>query len=395
MKIALIFTGNPHNQRGKFNHVMERATRLSKRKDLQIDVFLFQKGYGPFFRLFKKIKVTKEPITIVKGIKIKNLWLYETLWDYLLTHRIKLRQITCQNQVKRYVNLFSQYDLLSVNGFLESHFALKVKNKYQIPFVVTWHGSDINYFPKRNNQSKAMIKEFLEEAVYNIFVSKALMKASDRISIKGNKTYNYAGASDLFYQRDSDEKLVLKRKYGINTKYCLGFVGNIIPIKNVLVLPEIFKNVQKKVTDISFLVVGGGSLLPELKEKNKESNISNVFYTGNLPPEQIPEVMNTLDILILPSLNEGMPLVTIEAQKSGVPVVGSKVGGIPEAIGINNSFYLDDYFIENISNRIIEILYNQDSFSPEISEFNWDFSIEKEIGIYSSVFQDNGKSDSF
>lgn len=63
-------------------------------------------------------------------------------------------------------------------------------------------------------------------------------------------------------------------------------------------------------------------------------------------------------MLLLPSLNEGMPRVTLEALTCGVSVVGSNVGGISESIGEKNSFDLDDDFLNSISSRAIEILEN-------------------------------------
>ena len=80
--------------------------------------------------------------------------------------------------------------------------------------------------------------------------------------------------------------------------------------------------------------------------------------------------------VILPSLNEGLPLVTIEAMACGVNVVGSKVGGTPEAIGEKNVFAIDANFVENISNRIIDILRKGKSLPSISNEFSWDKTID-------------------
>jgi glycosyltransferase involved in cell wall biosynthesis len=80
-----------------------------------------------------------------------------------------------------------------------------------------------------------------------------------------------------------------------------------------------------------------------------------------------------------------MPRVTLEALACGVNVVGSNVGGIPESIGKENCFDLDDNFIDNISNRIIEILENNEKPKPLSPEFSWEYAIEKEVNTYKRI----------
>ena len=105
---------------------------------------------------------------------------------------------------------------------------------------------------------------------------------------------------------------------------------------------------------------------------------------GKVEPESVPELMNCLDVLILPSLNEGLPLVTLEALACGVNVVGSNVGGISESRK-KNVFDLDDDFAQNISNRIIEIIENNEKPKPLSEEFSWNKAIEKEVGMYKNI----------
>jgi glycosyltransferase involved in cell wall biosynthesis len=113
--------------------------------------------------------------------------------------------------------------------------------------------------------------------------------------------------------------------------------------------------------------------------------VDNILYFGKVNPENIPDIMSSLDILLLPSLNEGMPRVTLEALACGVHVVGSDVGGIPESIGEENAFALDENFIKNISDRIITLLQNGENPRPLSEEFSWKKAINKEMKVYSSI----------
>lgn len=165
----------------------------------------------------------------------------------------------------------------------------------------------------------------------------------------------------------------------------IGYIGNFVPVKNTFALPDIFEKLNNYYSDIGFVIIGDGFLGDELKKKFEIKNISNVFFKGKLEPESIPEIMSSLDVLVLPSISEGMPRVTLEALACGVNVVGSNVGGIPEAIGKENCFDLNNNFIDNISNRIIEIVENNEKPKPLSPEFSWDYAIKKEVNTYKRV----------
>jgi glycosyltransferase involved in cell wall biosynthesis len=267
------------------------------------------------------------------------------------------------------------------------YLAYLVKQKYGIPFVTTWHGSDINVWPFVNKEGFKTTKLILENADFNFFVSKKLMSVSDQITTKGSKDYLYSGPADNYLNPPQNNKEFLRNKLNISSNYLVGFIGNMVAIKNVMILPDIFRMIQNKLHDVSFIVVGDGRLLDNLKKKIQEYNIQNVKYTGKLLPGEIPDVMNSLDLLLLPSLNEGMPRVTLEALSYGVPVVGSDVGGIPESIGVENCFKLDNDFVNNISSRAVEILENQETPKELSKEFSWDFTLKKEMDVYKRILK--------
>ena len=139
--------------------------------------------------------------------------------------------------------------------------------------------------------------------------------------------------------------------------------------------------------NVQFVIAGDGILGRQIKEDLRINNI-HVTWLGNVEPLKMPEIMNSLDILVLPSKNEGLPLVILEARKCGVHVVGSDRGGIPEAIGQpENIFPLDDKFTDRISKRIVEILLNAEMPQPLSDEFSWESALKKELSIYKSLIK--------
>ena len=195
----------------------------------------------------------------------------------------------------------------------------------------------------------------------------------------------YNGVSEDFYRYSDNKRIEIRKKYGVENKKVICFAGNVIAIKNPLVLPQIFKNIRDKYNknEIAFWILGDGRLRPQLEKECNNNNLNCTFW-GNIISDKMPEMLNCVDIQILPSKNEGLPLITIEALKCGANVVGSNVGGISEAIGKDNVFNLDSDFVGNISDRIIYMLEN--NFKQPLSgEFDWKITAKKEYSIYQGI----------
>lgn len=387
MKIAVLSSGDIDNRKGLFNNVYERIKHLKSVKDIEVDVFFIQHYDDWCFKLLRLKHINIESETSVDDIVYHNLWVRHDILDYIFTYKLRIKDMMGKRQLGKFVDKFKCYDLLSVHTLDSMYLAHIVKEKYAIPYVITWHGSDVNVVPFRSRTTFNMIKKLMIDADFNFFVSKALMKTSEKIATTNNKDYLYTAPADIFMENHDFSRINLKIKYGINTKYVLGFVGNLVEIKNVLSLPGIFDIVRRHLDDVSFLIAGDGNLGNELKKKFREKGLTDVVMLGRVEPSKMVEIMHCLDVLVLPSLNEGMPRVILEAVCSGVNVVGSDVGGIPELIGNANSFALDERFEENIAERIVEILKSEERPNKLPEEFSWKVTQNKEIDIYKSILQ--------
>lgn len=389
MNIAILNTASTNNRKGAFNNVQERIKHLQEVNEVEIDSYLIRHLDSWAFKLLRNNNQEKEDSSLVDGVLYNNLWVTHRIKDYILTYTLKSKDISCKSQLEQFVKLFKDYDLLSVHALPDMYIAYLVKQKYGIPFVTTWHGSDINVWPFVNKEGFKTTKLILENANFNFFVSKRLMYVSDKITNKGKKDYLYSGPAEIYLNPPQHSKEFIRNKLNISTKYLVGFIGNIIAIKNVMILPDIFRIIQNELNDVSFIVVGNGKLLDKLMSKTQKYNIQNVKFTGKLAPEEIPEIMLSLDLLILPSLNEGMPRVTLEALSYGVPVVGSNVGGIQESIGEENCFDLDNDFVNKISTRAIEILETGEKPKALSKDFSWESTLQKEIAVYNKILKNS------
>ena len=111
----------------------------------------------------------------------------------------------------------------------------------------------------------------------------------------------------------------------------VGHVANLVPKKKQEDLLLAARIVITQYPEVTFVLVGRGPLLDELRRLAHQLGIErNVVFTGFV--EDLVEVMDAFDIFALSSLYEGLPTVVIEAMALGKPVVATKVGGTPEII---------------------------------------------------------------
>lgn len=116
----------------------------------------------------------------------------------------------------------------------------------------------------------------------------------------------------------------------------VGTVSRAEPVKGLTHLVEAAAQVAAVRPDVRWLVVGGGSQMQQLQGLAKALGVvDRIFFEG--VREDIPDLLQAMDIFVLPSLSEGFPLAAMEAMASGRPVVCSRVGGLPELVSHEES----------------------------------------------------------
>ena len=111
----------------------------------------------------------------------------------------------------------------------------------------------------------------------------------------------------------------------------VGLVGRLVPIKGVEVFLEAAKRVSTELADVRFVVVGDGELRADLETLARRLGIEEiVVFTGFR--RDTPRIYDALDLLVLSSFNEGLPVALIEGIASGCYVVSSRVGGVTDLV---------------------------------------------------------------
>ena len=127
-------------------------------------------------------------------------------------------------------------------------------------------------------------------------------------------------------------------RLGIPDKRVLiyGTVGRLAETKGQGILLKAFARVKKKYPESWLILTGEGRLESGLRELATELNIhERVTFLGYR--NDIPDVMKAYDVFVLPSVAEGLPGALLEAMAAGVPVIASRVGGVPEILNIPNA----------------------------------------------------------
>lgn len=107
---------------------------------------------------------------------------------------------------------------------------------------------------------------------------------------------------------------------GLNDKFVIGHVGRFEYQKNHTFLIDIFDQIKKVHADSVLLLAGSGNLDPSIKAKVKKLKLTDsVRFLG--VRQDIPDLMQAMDVFVLPSFYEGLPIVGIEAQASGLPCI--------------------------------------------------------------------------
>ena len=154
-----------------------------------------------------------------------------------------------------------------------------------------------------------------------------------REGIKPEKIVTIHNCVDLrLFDRAADFDNNIRQEFSIGSDECVvGVVGRLQEVKGIRYLIEAVADLRQTVPTARLLVVGDGPFKQSLMNLVQKLGLDEqVIFTGYR--RDIPQMMNTMDVFVLPSLREDLPLSLIEAMAMRKPVVATSVGGIPEVV---------------------------------------------------------------
>jgi len=254
--------------------------------------------------------------------------------------------------------------------------ALWLKRLYNIPYIITVHGSDIH-----STGYKSLKKSILKEASVVNVVSNGLKKEVLKLVPNANVIVCSMGIHVNQFQ-------VKKNK---NKNPVLLFVGRLTPEKGTIILIKAMANVIREYKKTKLLIIGDGISKNRLINLTKMFGLwRNISFLGAKPHKKLSEYYSDADIFILPSLREGFGLTLLEAMAAKVPVIGSKISGISEIIQDNKQGLLFEKANSAIlSNKIISLLKDKKlknklikNGSRFVKNYDWKVIADKFKKIY-------------
>ncbi len=198
-----------------------------------------------------------------------------------------------------------------------------------------------------------------------IFISTPLMKEAGRLGIGDPRTYAYIPSGidlDAFYNGARNGARQLRRQQlGLHDSVpVIGTVTRLVKDKGLDLLLRAAARLKQKGYAFQLVWVGDGPLRGELEAMAQNLGVADrLFITGMCT--DVPSWLGCFDLFVLPTLWEGMGRVFLEAQAAGIPVIGTKVGGVPDVVrdGVTG-FLLPPGDVEALTDTIERLLTNPD-----------------------------------
>jgi glycosyltransferase involved in cell wall biosynthesis len=215
-------------------------------------------------------------------------------------------------------------------AYPDGYAAVSLARLLGVPAVIKVHGSDLNVLAKRRGPRRRMEHAF-RRAARVVAVSRPLARIAEELGAAPGTIDVVPNGIDrtLFHPGD---RQAARRALGVSQDRPLVlYVGHVAAAKGALDLVQAFATGEPGLKNAELVFVGDGADLRTCTELAEKLGIPARF-AGAEPHDRIPLWLAACDVLALPSWNEGVPNVVLEALASGRRVVATQVGGIPDVV---------------------------------------------------------------
>ncbi|UKN01939.1 N-acetyl-alpha-D-glucosaminyl L-malate synthase BshA [Paracrocinitomix mangrovi] len=259
-----------------------------------------------------------------------------------------------------------------------------------VPYITTLHGTDITLVGKHPafepvitfsiNQSDAVtvVSQSLKDDTYKHF---AIENGIEVIQ-------NFIEPGSYCHELGAEEKQ-RKKEIAPNGEKILCHMSNFRKVKRIEDVVQIFKKVKDKIP-AKLILAGDGPERFKIEQLCEELGVcQDVTMMGNV--QSASEIHCISDLFLLPSQTESFGLAALEALASGVPVISSNAGGLPEVNQDGYSGFLSNVGdVEKMAKDALHILSSEETlnkFKLQAFEHSKNFSLEKILPLYEAVYE--------
>ncbi|MFC1849713.1 glycosyltransferase [candidate division CSSED10-310 bacterium] len=259
----------------------------------------------------------------------------------------------------------NKIDVIHTHGTVAGVWGRLAASLARTPVIIyTLHG--IHYLNSHNRIFKQIF--ILIDQILAKFSDKIICVASSdqekgyryRLFEKGKSIVIYNGV-DINYFKPRRNLATLRKEFDIKAKDpVIGIVARLHVQKGYHYFFDTINLIKKKYPNIKALVIGDGPQLSELREKVRQLHLTeNVIFAGTR--DDIPELLSMMNVFVLASLWEGMPLTVLEAMACKKPIVATNVDGVSESLTDGETgFLVPSQDPAALADKIIYLLENKD-----------------------------------
>jgi alpha-1,3-rhamnosyl/mannosyltransferase len=287
------------------------------------------------------------------------------------------------------------FDLLRVHSLRYiGPSALYARRRYHLDVPVVSHHHHLDSSPLNRLIEKRVVDASDRVVVGSEFARRQLREElgarTDHVSVV------YYGVDARFAPRPASP--ALRARYGLGESRVVLFLGGLKPRKNLGLLLDVWQALAPRFPDTTLLIAGGGPLLPELRQRARRLGLDGrVVFTGYVAEAQKAAHFNLGEVFVFPSAMEGFGLTVAEAMSSGLPVVASNRGSIPELVVDGEGGFVCDPagpepFVERLSavlaDRALGRKLGLASRERVERMFRWERCVEGTRRVYESALED-------
>jgi len=229
---------------------------------------------------------------------------------------------------------FKKYDIFHAQDIFTANILGRINEQYGKRLIFTPHGMFTFNRIKFGIFKKGSLEEF-----YHMVLEKKAIDNADHIIILSDsfrRPLMKLGAKQqnmttVLTGIDYPHKYHTENTSSSHKKIVITCVARLGPRKGHNILLDALSQIGKKYTDnVKVLIVGDGEMRHSLEDQVNHLNLSMVEFLGQR--NDVPDILSKTDIFVLPTLNDSLPISIIEAMHSGVCVISTPSGGIPELV---------------------------------------------------------------
>jgi glycosyltransferase involved in cell wall biosynthesis len=259
-------------------------------------------------------------------------------------------------RIRKYASK-NQINLMHCHGYKSNFYGL-LASKQGIPIVTTNHNWLTSHWKLRvyRRLDSLLIRYFTRI----IAVSSGIQEEMLTYGIPREKMRVIDNGIDITRFHESVSPKAVKEEFGLKKEETIiGTIGNLGAEKGHMYLLQAAKDIVKNVGSVKFFFVGDGPLRGCLENEAKQLGIGDhVIFTGFRT--DIPNLLSIMDIFVLPSLKEGLPMVLLEAMAAKKAIVATRVGAIPKVVNNGNGILVEPKDAEGLREAIVSLLTNEE-----------------------------------